>query len=35
MQIIGIVTESAEHIAIPTVEADMPAGVVNRYAIYT
>lgn len=30
----GIVTESAEHVAITGVEADIPASVANGYAIH-
>ena len=35
MTIIGIVTESAEHVAITEVEADIPASAIDSYAIYT
>ena len=35
MKVIGIVTGTAEPVAIPTVEADIPASVVKRYAMHT
>lgn len=34
MQIIGTVAESAEHVAIPTIEADMTTIAVNMHALH-
>lgn len=34
MKVIGIVTGTAEPVAIPTVEADMTTSAVNMYALH-